>query len=58
MLVLFGGLRTVAREDGPNTEDRGGKDEELSDEIQDRVMDLTGRWSDKARDAEGDGSDE
>ena len=55
---LFSVLRAVAREDGTHSEDGSSEYEELSDEIQDRVMNLSGRWSDEPCNAEGDGSDE
>ena len=42
---------------GSYPEDGGGQEQELRDEVQHGVVNLTGRWNDKTCDAENDGRD-
>jgi len=45
ILCIF---RFVGREHSPYPKDGGGQEKELCDEIQDGVVDLTGRWNDES----------
>ena len=45
----------MGRKHSTYPEDRGSQEQKLRDEVQDGIMNLTGRWNDKTRNAKDDG---